>query len=168
MSNQLASIGDDVSAYVEKLKSKGAEFAQAYQVHMANYDKVKNNPALFKQWNDITVYANKVRDVIQTVNGAVDSSVNWLRDVFGLNGVPAAPQLGAIPLIGIAYVTGAITALTWVVGKIYEFNKLVNMGATTEQLTRQSSSGMFSDVSDIVKWGVIGFGIYMAWKKWGK
>lgn len=162
MPQELASISDDVGAYIERLKAKGTEFAQAFKVHEANRERVKDNPELYKQWASINNYAYKVRDTIQTINNSVDSGVNWVRDLFGLDGMPQS-GVGALPLIPIAYVVGATTALTWVIGEIYKFNALVNRGIDP---TKQGTT--LGDTASLIKWGVIAVGVYFAWKKWGK
>ncbi len=166
---ELGFVGEETfNNAINRLKQKGAEFSTAYQTHLANYEKVKGNPQLLSKWQSIKNYADKTKAVIQTINNSVDKSVNWLEDVFGMKkeNVAGLAGVGALPLVPIAYVLGAVTALTYVIGQIYQFNTLVNKGATAEQLTQQSG-GAFGDLSNIVKWVVIGGAIWFAIKKFG-
>jgi len=167
MNTNLGYFGEDtLNNAVERLKAKGMEFSNAYSVLMSDYEKVKDNPQLLSKWQSLKNYADKTKAVIQTINNSVDSSVNWLRDVFGFSSgnLSGLAGVGVIPLVPIAYVLGAITALTYIVGEIYKFHTLVGKGATTEQLT--NSGGVFSDLSGLVKWAVIGGAVWFAIKKW--
>lgn len=167
----MANIGyvgqDTVESAIERLKAKGAIFAETYNRHLSLYDKVKNNPAQLSQWQSLKNKADYVKGLIQTVNNSVDKSVNWLRDVFGFqsSNLSGMNEVGVLPLIPIAYVLAAITALTYVVGDLSKFYTLVSKGATTEQLTDKPS--IFSDTASIVKWGGIAFGLYLLYKKFG-
>lgn len=170
MQNELGLFGvESLESAIARFKAKGSEFANAYNAHLANYNKVKDNPQLLAKWQSIKNYADKTKAVIQTINNSVDSSVNWLKDVFGMqtDNLAGLNSVGALPLIPIAYVLAGITALTYVTGEMVKFGILVSKGATVDQLNQSSGSGFFSNMSTITKWIVIGGAVYFAWKKWG-
>ena len=161
MADLYPAISGEVQGYIDKLKSKGNEFSQAYQVHLANYERAKDNPELLAKWNSIKNYSDNVKKTIQTINSAVDSSVNWLSGAFGMAGISALPVAGVV--LSASYLIASIAALTWVIGQISQFNTLVNKGIDP---TKQGT--FFGDLGTIVQWGVIGFAVYAIWKKWGK
>ena len=85
--DNLAYIGQEqIEAAINKLKAKGLVFSQSYQTLIDDYPKIKNNPKLLKRWTTLKSYADKTKATIQAINNSVDKSVNWLKDVFGLNG----------------------------------------------------------------------------------
>lgn len=168
MSNQLSYVGEQsLDNAVERLKSKGAAFSDAYQKHLALYVKVKDNPKLLSDWIRIKKYADGVKMTIQTINNSVDKSVNWLKDVFGFqsDNLQGLQGVGVLPLIPIAYVLAALAALTYVISEMIKFSVLVNKGATVEQLTKTTSG--LTNLTDIIKWGGIAFGLYMLYQKFG-
>ncbi len=173
MSENLSYIGEDtINDAIERMKSKGAEFANAYSTLMGDYERVKNNPTLLAKWNTLKKYADGVKATIQTINNSVDNSVNWLKDMFGMNGMSlqGMGNIGVLPLIPIAYVTAAIAALTYIIGEIYKFHALVQSGATSDQLTQAANGGVtgaLNNVSSLVKWGGIAFAAYLLYKKYG-
>lgn len=168
MPKQLGYMGEEtLDNAVARLKSKGAAFSDAYQKHLALYDKVKGNPKLLSDWQRIKKYADGVKGTIQAINNSVDKSVNWLKDIFGFqsDNLQGLQGVGALPLIPIAYVVAAIAALTYVTSEMIKFSVLVYKGATVEQLTKPT--GGLSNLTDIIKWGGIAFGLYMLYQKFG-
>jgi len=181
MENMLGFWGEEtLDNAIAKMKEKGTAFSSAYNQHMANYNKVKSNPQLLAKWQTIKNYADKTKATIQAVNNSVDKSVNWLKDVFGMqtSNLNGLSNVGVLPLVPIAYVTAAIAGMTYVIGQIWQFNTEANQyadfvakGATPQQIIEYKketkTQGFLGNINDITKWVVIGGALYFAWKKWG-
>lgn len=163
LENRLGFIGQEtLESAVAKLRDKGAEFARAYNELLANYAYVKDDPALLSEWSEIKSYADKVRGVIEYINGAVAGATQWISDTFGLSGFAA---LSAVPLVPVAYVLSATAALTYVLGRMYEFNQkvsLVKAGRAEPGILDSSAPTVIGEAGTLLKWVVIGAALYFA------
>ena len=180
--DNLAYIGQEqIEAAINKLKAKGLVFSQSYQTLIDDYPKIKNNPKLLKRWTTLKSYADKTKATIQAINNSVDKSVNWLKDVFGLNGTAlnGMDEVGALPLIPVAYILAAIAAMTYIINQIYQFHidavnydKFLATKPTPQQVidfnvdknAAIAKTSVIGNLTDVVKYGVIAFGIYLAYK----
>lgn len=163
---------DTVEAAIGRLKAEGGKFAAAYDVLMGDRTIAARNPTTWAKWNALKTEADRIHSVISYINGAVDSGVNWLESVFGMGGMSA---VSALPLIPLAYVTGAVAALTYIVGEIYKFHDslasvsaLVSQGVPVEDakaivqgVTSQSGiTGVLGKVENIAVIAVLGLAAY--------
>lgn len=159
MADLIDAATDELLSAIDRLKQKGAEFAAAYNQFVANYDVISDMPDLVSEWNMIKSYADTVKNTVSWINNAVDSAANWFKSAFGFSGLNA---VGAIPLIPIAYVTAALAALTYAIGRMVEFNAKVDLVRANKlpgsALT--DSNGPLADASSLAKWIVIGAAAY--------
>jgi hypothetical protein len=117
---------EDVSI-LEKFRAKAREFADAF-TRLKNM--AGNVPTSMQaEYNSIYKEANIVQSTINYITQTIDSVTGFFSNMFGLNGTPIlqrhinSPQLGVLPLIPIALVIGAITAMGAVLTKIYLFER---------------------------------------------
>jgi hypothetical protein len=157
---------------INSLRQKGAEFSRVYDTFLSNQSYALSNPALADEWLSIKSKADAVRGTISYINNVVDSASNWLSGVFGLSGTQLGcaacdhhKQLGWLPLLPVAYVTAAVTALTYVIGAIIENNRKISLlrdGYLTGDQYGNNNKGLFGGIENILKIALIGAGIYIA------
>lgn len=155
-------------AVLENLRSKGQQFSIVYQDFLNNRAYISGNPELIEKWDSINRYAISVKNTIIYINETVDSASNWLKNTIGLSGREIGEQsqnLGFIQVLPVAYLTAAIAALTYVIGQIVEFNTRVDLVKNGLIKPDQLNTGenIFASTSNLIKWGLIAAGVYLAW-----
>lgn len=159
MTDIIQTASDELTAAIERLRLKGAEFFSVYAQFMANYDFISDNAELRAEWEMIRQYADTVKNTVTWINSAVDSASSWFSSAFGMSGLNA---IGAIPLIPIAYVLASLAALTYAINRMVEFNAKVELVKANKlpgsALTE--SGGPLADASSLLKWAIIGAAAY--------
>lgn len=146
---------------VARFKTTASNFGTAYREFIAIPPKYRG-----ADWQSVKSRADSVMGTIGTITGAIDTAYGWLKTAFGLNGLGFLPT---IPWFGVAAVGAAISAMMAVYPYMVEginkarYNEQID-AENIERIKRgekpleyyKTSPGIFGDISDIVKWLVIG------------
>lgn len=146
---------ETVESAFQRLKDEAAYFSDAYNVLLADYEFVQDDPALFEKWSRLKSIADTTKDSVQYIFDTIEGVGNWFSNVFGLG---EANNLGAIPVIGIATILSAIAAIGYIGGEIYKFHnsnelkaKMLAAGYNPEQIIDAANAGQPSSALTDVK-----------------
>ncbi len=135
---------------IERFKRRIAEFRDLLARLRAVGDRV---PAGMQgEYQDLLNRGNTIDGTIDALTGAIDKAVSWFKGAFGLNAVTMARngELGAIPLLPVAAITGAMTLIGYwytdtqmFIKRVDAVLELVGRGFTPEQaITTVKEAGL--------------------------
>ncbi len=125
---------------IERFKARIAEFRDLLARLRGVRDRVP--PAMQGEYQDLINRGNVIEGTIDNVTGAINNAVNWFKGAFGLDAVSMARsgQLGVIPLLPVAAVTGAMTLIGYwytdtqmFIKRVDAVLELVRRGSTPEE-----------------------------------
>lgn len=156
---------------IDALKANGARFTQVYTEFLGTEYFVKNDPVLYARFNTIKREADRVKNTIIYINKAVGDAFDWFGGLFNLNGIDTLNRvqnlkgLGVVPLIPIAYVLSAsaavlavIATMTYFLSDAYKYKRkadLIAQGVDPSDLNERDANSFGSQISDVVKFGLI-------------
>lgn len=152
---------------IASLREKAASFANTYRQFSSLEYIAQKDPALYSEWKTAKTRAEYVINTVSWINRQVDAAASWLGNMFNLNGVQG---IGAIPLIPVAYVVAAISAMTFAgnamlstMGRIYEFKRrmdLVDSGQAGTDILETPDTSISGQIGTALKWVIIGAAVY--------
>lgn len=173
--DQLASLlptPDDERAWYDvigKFHDYTAKFWTAYNQLKSTHIDAAKYPELSELQLDLLRRASEVRMTIQNITGSIDGAWTWLKSKFGFNGLADAAYqtgLGALPLIPIAAVVGAVTLITkWLLDfdtfnkKLAEVKRLEAKGyssAQASEIVEKTYGGSFFNLGNVGTVAVVG------------
>lgn len=133
-----------------RFKGKADEFMSAL-TRLNSIQKIP--PNLQEEYSDLQSSAGYIKATITTIVSTVDSVTGFFSDFFGFDGVSATKnyinnrpsQLGLIPLVPIAAITGALAIMTKFISDVYLFERKVQ-----EQLRLESTGMPPADAAKII------------------
>ena len=145
---------------LENLKKKVREFTDALATLDNIADKTANVPELEAERLSLRSGAGFIKNTIDSISGSIDATISFVRGLVGWdNDDENVGNLQAFPLLGIAAVAAAVTAITkWLIDyanfmKRFEvYEQLVSRGTPSAQAwTIAQEAGQQSVVAGIGK-----------------
>jgi hypothetical protein len=168
---------EDIST-LDRFRAKAQEFIAAFNRLVSLGPDVPDN--MRAEYQSVLSSASAVKTTVEYITKTVDSVTGFFSNIFGLNGVPMVQrsinqptQLGVLPLIPIALVIGAITALGAVLSKIYLFERKLaeqkrleagGLSPADAAALASQNSGLSANIAKIVKPLPWLFGLYIAYQ----
>lgn len=95
---------------VNRLKDKAAEFSRVFTKLEQRQPLAEQSPVLKHRYDRVMKLGLNVRQTVQGITGKIDAALRGFQDLFGLS--PNMAGMGAVPLVPIAVIAGAIAAIT--------------------------------------------------------
>jgi len=171
----------DVSL-LEKFKAKAQEFSIAFN-RLRNIDTSKLSPEQKKEYTSLRSSGDNIYNTIEWITSSVDNVTGFFSDFFSFDGVGAVKeyinepkrQLGIVPLLPIAAISGALAIMAKFVTDVYLFErkiteqeKLVAQGVpikeASEIVKKIGGNSTLETAKEIVKPISIAFGLWLAWR----
>ncbi len=111
---------------IERFKARIAEFREVFARLRGIGEQI---PAPMQgEYQDLINRGNTIESTITTVTDGINTAVNWFRGAFGLDAVNMAQrgQLGLIPLLPVAAITGALALIGYWITDTMAFMKRVD------------------------------------------
>lgn len=159
---------------VENVKTKAKEFAAIYNELVNQEEFVKKYPELQSEYDSLMSKGDIIRATVEKITKAID----WGAGLFngGMNG-RQLNGMGALPLIPIAALAGAVTAMTYFISDAYKMKAKIEtikemeakgynpsqIANDMERIDRSASAGIFSKLFSVSGVVLIGVGTYMFW-----
>ncbi len=138
--------------WIDRFKARIAEFAEVFTRLKAIEPQIEQTPELKAEYQDLVSRGNVIETTISTVTGSINKAVHWFKNVFGMDGLSMANrgQLGALPLLPIAAISGAMTLIGYWVSDVYVFYKKLEKfdQLRAEGVPAGEASRIVSEVSD--------------------
>lgn len=164
-------------AQIAAFKNKAQQFQAAFDGLMTMEKRVASNPALKAEWDGLAKRGFSLRDKIQYVTTKIDAAIDWFKSSFGDYDLTKQNELGFLPmvaLIPISIIAGSIALISSFISDVYLFNKkiseaerLISQGIPPTDVARileaSTPQPLLAGISPLVKWVVIGGGIYVLW-----
>ncbi len=166
-------LGADFDAAVDRLKNSATDFMNVYYQFVAIPTEYR-----MPEWADVKNQADYVQTVISNITAGIDSAYQWANNTFGLSGLSAMGI--AVPLavpITVAAIGAAVSAIMTTYGYMTEqLNKSAIVARVAqENIARaeqglppidpntiiQQETGIFGDLSNVVKWVAVGAFVFM-------
>ena len=112
---------------VENLKIKAGQFAEIYNKLLADEDFVKKYPQLADEYNTLMTKGKYLKGTVQKITQAIDWGANLFDNTSTLNGIKNLNGLGAIQVIPVVVIAGAVTALGYFINDAYVLNKKIEV-----------------------------------------
>jgi len=173
ISSKLADVASDVPAawksQLAAFKVKANTFASLYSDLQKMSGIAAKNPALAAQYNSVMTEGNIIQRTTMDLLSKIGQGLSVMR------GDSLSGGLGFLPLIPIAAVTGVTYTLgRWIDNayamktKLATVDQAIKAGASPDAIAREASKPLpmdttiTSDVKDILKYGLIAAGLYLA------
>lgn len=171
----------DVSL-LEKFKAKAAEFTQAF-TSLVNMDTSALTPEQKDEYLSLRSTGDNIYSTIDWITSSVDNVTGFFSDFFNFDGIGAVreyinepeQQLGIIPLIPIAAISGALAIMAKFAKDVYLFerkiteqNRLIAGGvppAQAAEIIKKIGGNTFLETAkDIIKPVSIAFVLWLAYR----
>lgn len=137
-------------SWLEKFRQAAIEFRDALASLVSMQSYVQSRPALKKEYDGLMSTGSTIKATVEYITTTVDKVTGFFSNLFGLGNMPmyARPssQLGVIPLIPIAMISGAVAVMGKWVRDVYLFERTVS-----EQKRLESRGLSPSEASAIVQ-----------------
>lgn len=142
-----------------------ARFRQQARRFWEQYERLKNIDVsglpqnLRDEYYRLISRFEKTRETVENVTNSIDTFIGWFKGWFGMEGTSSLRELGALPLVPVAVIGGAIAVMSKIVTDTVEFYKKVDIyeqavaqGATPGQAADAVSrvqGGFFANVGNL-------------------
>ncbi|MCP4408108.1 MAG: hypothetical protein GY807_10185, partial [Gammaproteobacteria bacterium] len=99
------------------------EFTQVFTRLKALGPQINQLPDLKPEYQSLVERGNTIQTTIDRVTASINNVVHWFKNVFGMDGLSMARagQLGALPLLPIAAISGAMALIGYWISDVYQF-----------------------------------------------
>lgn len=140
--NSISSIPDEWNAKVSELRNAVASFENLYTKLQSQSAIAKTDPVLYADYTALMTRGAYVKSVITNTLTKLGNALSYAKSVVGMEGMGS---LGALPLVPIAIIAGALALITkWIADAVVTSRKLDQLsvayndakaaGATPQQL----------------------------------
>ena len=128
---------------IERFKARIAEFQEWFTRLGQVGDRVP--PEMMGEYENLISRGSTIQSTIDTITGGIDKAVSWFKGAFGLDAVTLAKrgQLGAIPLLPVAAISGAMALIGyWItdtmqfIRRMDEFERLRAQGVPPDEAAK--------------------------------
>lgn len=168
--NAVESIPDEWNAKIAQLKSAVSDFEKTYAALQSQKSIAQKDPVLYADYTAIMERGNYVKTVITDTLSKLGSALNYVKNTVGMSGMG---DLGALPLIPIAVIAGALALISKWLTDAYAMNKKLNLldktyndakaaGASPQQLQAiahdaalQNTGGLFNGAGGVLDKAIV-------------
>ncbi|MHB8071866.1 MAG: hypothetical protein ACYDHF_07980 [Candidatus Cryosericum sp.] len=109
----------DTTGAIARLKIAGQDFSRAYAEFYLLKDLATTHPVVMQEWNRLYVMSSSVRNVVQALNGKLDTANSFTEAIFGY---PLSEIAGDYLN---AYVLSSIGTLKFLTVELNKFNRSI-------------------------------------------
>lgn len=155
----------DDQGWIEKFKTRIAEFQEVFSRLQSIKPEIDKLPKLKPEYDALIVEGNTIQGTIDTVSTKINEAIQWFKSSFGMDAIQAGNngQLGAIPLLPIAAISGVLAYIGSWIGRVYMFYKKLSKfdELTAQGVPPQEASRIVSEITtepgifgrfDLQKW----------------
>jgi hypothetical protein len=138
--------------WIDKFKTRIAEFTNVFTRLKSIGPQMQSIPELNAEYQSLMARGNAIQTTIDTLTGSINKAVQWFKNVFGMDGVGMAGrgQLGVLPLLPIAAISGALALIGYWVSDVYTFNEKLKKfdDLTASGQSAQEAARIISQLTD--------------------